>query len=162
MKNNNNYSKNPDVKSGLRPERRGIIWVGIALSLFFFLIFVFTKDIKIQEAPPSLSTTDQSPVNKGEDNQTFLEINNKKIATKIAEGKNVYDFMQKLQKEGKINFRDSTYIGMGKLIEEINGVKNNGNKNWIYYVNGKKAEIGISNYKLKTGDVVSWKYEDYY
>ena len=46
------------------------------------------------------------------------------------------------------------------MIEEINKVKNGGEKNWIYYVNGKKAEIGVSNYKIKEGDVVSWKYEN--
>ena len=68
-------------------------------------------------------------------------------------------FMAELQKEGKINFKDETYSGMGKFIEEINGVKNNGEQNWIYYVNGKKAEIGISNYEIKAGDTVSWKYE---
>jgi len=61
-------------------------------------------------------------------------------------------------KEGKIDFKDKTYSGMGKLIEEINGISN-GDKYWIYYVNGQKANIGISNYKIKAGDVVSWKYE---
>ena len=71
----------------------------------------------------------------------------------------VYDFMNKLQSEGKINFKDKTYSGMGKFIEEIDGLKNNGDKNWIYYVNGKKATIGVSNYKLNPGDIVSWKYE---
>ena len=47
---------------------------------------------------------------------------------------------------------------MGKFIESINDLKN-GEKNWIYYVNGEKANIGVSNYKIKSGDVVSWKYE---
>ncbi|MFA6586065.1 MAG: DUF4430 domain-containing protein [Candidatus Paceibacterota bacterium] len=73
----------------------------------------------------------------------------------------VYDFMNKLQKEGKINFKDKEYTGMGKFIEEINGIKNS-DKYWIYYVNGKKAEIGISNYKINYGDIVSWKYESQY
>ena len=77
---------------------------------------------------------------------------------KIEEKESVYDFMFKLKKEGKIDFKDKTYSGMGKLIEEINGISN-GDKYWIYYVNGQKANIGISNYKIKAGDVVSWKYE---
>jgi len=67
-----------------------------------------------------------------------------------------------LRNEGKIDFKEKTYVGMGKFIEEINGVKGNGNKYWIYYVNNKKAEVGVSNYKLKSGDVVSWKLEDSY
>ena len=49
---------------------------------------------------------------------------------------------------------------MGKFIETINGVKGNGDQNWIYYVNGQKAQVGVSNYKIKPGDVVSWKYEE--
>jgi len=66
--------------------------------------------------------------------------------------------MNQMQNESKIAFKDKTYAGMGKFIEEING-KKNGEKNWIYYVNNIKANIGISNYKIKSGDVVSWKYE---
>jgi hypothetical protein len=71
----------------------------------------------------------------------------------------VYDFMNKLQSEGKISFTEKDYIGMGKLITSINGIKSNGEKNWIYYVNGKEAQVGVSNYKINEGDIVSWKYE---
>lgn len=71
----------------------------------------------------------------------------------------VYDFMSKLRSEGKINFTEKNYTGMGKFIETINGIKNNGGQNWIYYVNGKEAQVGVSNYKIKAGDIVSWKYE---
>ena len=72
----------------------------------------------------------------------------------------VYDFMSKLRSEGKIDFTEKNYIGMGKFIETINNVKGDGNRNWIYYVNGKKAIIGVSNYKINKGDIVSWKYEE--
>ena len=74
----------------------------------------------------------------------------------------VYDFMTQLRREGKINFTDKTYIGMGKFIDSINGVKGNIKESWIYYVNGKKAEVGVSNYIIKPGNVVSWKYERTY
>jgi hypothetical protein len=48
---------------------------------------------------------------------------------------------------------------MGKFIESINGVVGNENDSWIYYVNGVEAKVGVSNYKINPGDVVSWKYE---
>ena len=67
--------------------------------------------------------------------------------------------MSQLRNEGKINFTEKNYAGMGKFIETINGVKGNGGQNWIYYVNGKEAQVGVSNYKINPGDVVSWKYE---
>lgn len=71
----------------------------------------------------------------------------------------VYDFMSKLRNEGKIDFKSENYIGMGEFVEEIDGLRN-GEKNWIYYVNNKKADIGISNYKINSGDTVTWKYEN--
>lgn len=89
---------------------------------------------------------------------TTLSVNNIKYETQIANPMSVYNFMTQLQNENKITFQAKNYTGMGEFIEKINGVKN-GNKNWIYYVNGVKAEIGVSNYKINPGDVVSWKYE---
>jgi len=91
-----------------------------------------------------------------------VERNNIIFTNDIPGETSVYDFMDKLRSEGKINFTEKNYAGMGKFIETINGVKGNKDYNWIYYVNEKKAEIGVSNYKIKTGDVVSWKYEENY
>ena len=67
--------------------------------------------------------------------------------------------MSKLRDEGKITFTDKNYIGMGEFIVSINGIENNSDMSWIYYVNNKEASVGISNYKINGGDVVSWKYE---
>ncbi|KKR70662.1 MAG: hypothetical protein UU13_C0002G0007 [Candidatus Nomurabacteria bacterium GW2011_GWB1_40_7] len=89
----------------------------------------------------------------------ILEINKTRHETELAGSETVYDFMDKLRDEGKINFTEKTYAGMGKFIVSINGVKSNGAENWIYYVNGKEAQVGVSNYKIKAGDLVSWKYE---
>jgi len=74
----------------------------------------------------------------------------------------VYNFMEKLQAEGKINFTEENYVSMGEFIEGINGIKNSENQSWIYYVNGVEAQVGVSNYKIKNGDIVSWKYEKSY
>jgi hypothetical protein len=151
-------------------NNKKIIWLGLTISLFFVFIFFITKDIGQNIVPTSLSENYQTvktppalPLNKGEEkigDRVILEIEEIKYEAKIGKEESVYDFMLELQKESKINFKDQNYPGMGKLIEEINGVKNNGEKNWIYYVNNKKAKIGVSNYKVKSGDVVSWKYEE--
>ena len=120
------------------------------------MIFVFTKDIG--QNINSISSP-FIPAQMKETTQAFLEINEERLETTIEGKENVYDFMMKLQEEGKMSFKDRTYSGMGKLVEEINGLKNSGEKNWIYYINGKKANIGVSNYKINKGDIVSWKYE---
>lgn len=101
--------------------------------------------------PPDL------PLHKGE--EKLESLNNLSFKDDIPAETNVYDFMSKLQSEGKINFTEKNYIGMGEFIESINGVKNNQNQSWIYYVNGVEASVGVSNYKIKIGDTVSWKYE---
>ncbi len=139
-------------------NNKKVIWFGLIVSIFFFLIFIFTKDLG-QNTTNRQGLLEQVLPGAIETDQAFLEINEKKIGTKIIKNENIYDFMQELQKERKINFKDTTYIGMGKLIEEINGIKNSGERNWIYYVNDVEAQVGVSNYKLKVGDVVSWKYE---
>ncbi|MFA5937093.1 MAG: DUF4430 domain-containing protein [Candidatus Paceibacterota bacterium] len=133
-----------------------IIWLGFIILFFVFLIFVLVKNTEqnISSISPPLS----APTQIEKTGQAFLEIDEKKLETLITKEENIYDFMVKLKKERKIDFKEKNYYGMGMLIEEINGVKN-GDKNWIYYVNGKKATIGVSNYQIKPGDVVSWKYE---
>lgn len=74
----------------------------------------------------------------------------------------VYDFMAQLQKNGRINFIEKNYPGLGEFIDSINGIKNGGSRAWIYYVNDVEAQVGVSNYKLKMGDTLSWKYEKSY
>ena len=88
--------------------------------------------------------------------------NNIEYKNTIGGETSVYDFMSKLRSEGKIDFTEKNYTGMGKFIETINGVRGNGTENWIYYVNGIKAQVGVSNYKINKGDIISWKYEKSY
>ena len=108
--------------------------------------------------PPSLPLN-----NKGEEKEggisTTLQINGVSYADNISEKISVYDFMSQLRREGKINFTEKNYIGIGEFIESINGVANSNSLVWIYYINGVQAQIGVSNYKITPGDVVSWKYE---
>jgi len=139
------------------------ISIALGISLMLFGVFFLTSKIIPKEIYSSAVVNYKNSAHKTDDKttkiaETTLEINGIKYETKITGVISVYQFMEKLQKEGKINFKDITYSGMGKFVEEINGTKN-GDKYWIYYVNGKKANIGVSNYKIKTGDVVSWKYE---
>ena len=155
----------------LRPREKVKILIAFSVSIGFLCVFYLTSYITPDSIPVSLDQMTITSVrtniltletgNKIDNKvKTILEVNEKRYESKIAENISVYDFMSKLENEGKINFKAKNYSGMGKLIEEINKVKNGGEKNWIYYVNGKKAEIGVSNYKIKEGDVVSWKYEN--
>ena len=124
--------------------------------IILILIGVF---IFISKKTPPLPNLPLTKNEKKEEGQATLEINGVKYQSQIEGEISIADFMEKLKNEGKINFKEKNYIGMGKFIDELNGTKNSEDKNWIYYVNNKKANIGISNYKINQGDIVSWKYE---
>lgn len=143
-----------------------ILTLAIILLLFSATYFFSPGEKLIKEVSPPVEEMKAPETNllaQSEENaqtrEAILEINGNLYRAPIAENTSVYDFMNKLRNDGKINFKDKTYIGLGKFIEEINGIRGNGSEFWIYYVNGKKAQVGVSNYKINPGDVVSWKYE---
>lgn len=147
------------------PQKTKILTILTLVLLLFLGVYKINKNI-IEKSPPS-NFTDITSVKNTEkiENSKIpnitLKINETIYETNINQKNTVYGLMTTLQKEAKITFKEKNYTGMGKFIEEINGIKN-GEKSWIYYVNDVKANIGISNYKIKPGDVVSWKYESLY
>lgn len=143
------------------------------ILVFFVLIFLFKDKIFIKQNTPKIDkyTTNFSPPvdlkqiafsNEIATKKTTLKIEDYVYEIEINSETTVYEFMKKLKNERKIDFNEVNYIGMGKFIDEINKQKNSADKYWIYYVNNKKANIGISNYKINPGDIVSWKYEANY
>ena len=97
----------------------------------------------------------------GQEFSVALVIGDKKYQAKIKQGTTVYYLMNNLKAAQILEFSAKEYEGMGALVEEINGIKNDikANKFWFYYVNGRSANEGISSYILKNNDVIEWKYE---
>lgn len=141
----------------LKTKTQKLILIIFLLIICLVLIYIYKTPQPTQNKQDLLSAQQVLPVK----NTITLEINGIKYESKISEEISVYDFMDKLRTEEKIDFKEKNYSGMGKFIEEINGIKN-GEKYWIYYVNGEKATIGVSNYKINEGDIISWKYEKDY
>jgi hypothetical protein len=146
-----------------KPNR--LILITLLIILCIVLIFLYKtpqkNNLNSKNSTPPCNITTQIQ-EKNNSRTTTLLINKTKYESRITNQINVYEFMIQLRDEGQIYFKEKNYSGMGEFIEEINNQKNNGEKNWIYYVNDKKANIGISNYKINPGDVVSWKYETSY
>ena len=74
----------------------------------------------------------------------------------------VLDLMIAASSSKAATFISKEYSGLGSLITSINGKTSDKDHNdlyWIYSVNGKKATVGVSQYVLHEGDVVSWSYE---
>lgn len=90
-----------------------------------------------------------------------LLIDRIKYEVAVRAGSSAYELMNLLRAEEKIGFSGKNYSELGFFVENINGIKNNPTgKNWVYYVNGQPAPVGISNYKLKDGDIIEWKFEE--
>lgn len=149
-------------------KKNKIIFIIIIIAIsagFIFLRLHPLENIKkgnlsqqIEQIPEKNTPTPAEQKNKVE-TKIFLEVNETKYETNTETPISIYDFMKKLQSENKITFSGKYYSGMGEFVEEINGIKNSDGNYWIYYVNSQKANIGISNYKVNSGDIVSWKYE---
>ncbi len=90
-----------------------------------------------------------------------LEVLGGKYQTKIKEGLTVLDAMNVLQseKENKFSFHTKDYSSLGSFVDEINGIKGTPGQYWLYYINNKKASLGVSKYVLKDGDNILWKQE---
>ena len=77
-------------------------------------------------------------------------------------GTNLLQAMRQLtaMSEQTFTFSGKEYPSLGFFIEEINGKKNDPTNDtyWLYYINGQLANIGISNYQIKQGDIIEWKY----
>ncbi|MFA5773578.1 MAG: DUF4430 domain-containing protein [Candidatus Paceibacterota bacterium] len=128
------------------------------LFIGFFYYFNFQIGVKllseVQKGPKALSVKNV---------EVSLNVLDKKYEVEIREDSSVFEVMQKIQEESMGNnlfsFKYREHPGLGIFINEINGKKGGEGGYWIYYVNGEEANIGVSNYKINNGDIISWKYE---
>jgi hypothetical protein len=113
------------------------------------------ENIKISESTSTLSQTQLAS------EPHIIYVGEKKYEISVPEKSTVYELMDLLRLKNEISFQGKTASGLGFFVDEILGIKNNPSENtyWIYYINGKAAPVGISNYVLKPNDVINWKYE---
>ena len=86
----------------------------------------------------------------------------KKTTVTFEEGETVFDVLKRICKENNIQMESSYTPGYDNYyIEGINQIyeKDCGTKSgWMYCVNGTFPNYGCSDYKLKNGDEVEWRY----
>lgn len=94
--------------------------------------------------------------------KAVLKVGGSSYETYLPEGSNVYDLMNGIAAQyPEFHFKGRNFPGLGFFVEEINGVSQNKKEGfyWIYYINNKVASVGVSNYKIKENDVITWNYE---
>ncbi len=86
----------------------------------------------------------------------------RKTTVTFKEGETVFDVLKRVCKENNIQMESSYTPGYDNYyIEGINQIyeKDCGTKSgWMYSVNGTFPNYGCSDYKLKNGDEVEWRY----
>jgi hypothetical protein len=111
----------------------------IALIVVIVLLIAgAVLDVAVHKATPTAATTVKSAQTTkltyhGQDGQTALAL---------------------LKKHAKIQTKTSS---LGEYVTAINGNDGGGKKYWIFYVNGKEAQIGPAAYVTHNSDVIQWR-----
>src|SRR3989344_848736 len=79
----------------------------------------------------------------------------------LPEGSTAYDLLISAAENSEFEFRGKNFWGLGFFVEEINGLAQNPKEDmyWIYYINGEKALVGVSQYTIQPNNSIEWKYE---
>jgi hypothetical protein len=78
----------------------------------------------------------------------------------VPENSSVYDTMKVLASTTSFTFDATYYPSLGYFIEQINGITNADGTYWTLYINNAYSTIGASQYRIRKGDTVEWKYEN--
>lgn len=95
--------------------------------------------------------------------QTLQSINTvserRQIKIECSTDQTVFECMQQRNETAGFTFRGRTFPSLGFFVDEINGLKNTKGFYWTLYINGAYSTVGASQYVVRTGDVIEWKYE---
>lgn len=122
------------------------------------------KEAVSSTAPQFINPAPASPAEKSAEEKISIEFKagDEIYQISISKGSSVYDVMTDLSVSSikPFVFEAENYPSLGYFVKSINGIKNSGGYYWTLYVNSKYSNIGASQYKLKEGDRVEWKYQN--
>ncbi|OGF52522.1 hypothetical protein A3I27_02815 [Candidatus Giovannonibacteria bacterium RIFCSPLOWO2_02_FULL_43_11b] len=75
------------------------------------------------------------------------------------QGENLFNFTKNELAAKNIIFEFQKYPSLGKMVTKIGDKKNSAEGGyWQYWINGNYASVGASEYLLKPGDKIEWKF----
>lgn len=136
----------------------------VLLMLVFTLTACNADKYKAQEPQKTeqAKTDENKSEEKASDSQATKvsivlmdEVNNKEILKEDAEIKKDENLQSYLEKNHKAVFEKG-------MMTELEGIKQDPAKKqyWMYYVNGKMAEVGIGDYKVNENDKIEFKFQE--
>ncbi|MFA6100212.1 MAG: DUF4430 domain-containing protein [Patescibacteria group bacterium] len=129
--------------------------------LFALLLVLIMAGAGCSAQPQSVSP--QLPLAKpAVQEQVTLKVLDRTYTQAFVKDQNAYEFMRALEQKQDFKFDGKDYgPEMGFFVQSINNQTNDSAKNlyWVFYLNDKKSDLGISSVKLNPNDVITWKYE---
>jgi hypothetical protein len=95
----------------------------------------------------------------------IIDFGDENVISHVISTKNntVYDFLMEVAEIEDIEVKSTYYPQYDSyFIDSISnyaGAENS--KNWMYYINGELGPVGADKQKVKDGDIIQWKYEDF-
>jgi hypothetical protein len=80
----------------------------------------------------------------------------------VPPGATVLDAMNAAASSTSLTFTGRDYPSLGFFVDSIDSKEGGNGYAWIFYVNGKQSQTGISSTLLHSGDSVEWRYEKNY
>ena len=139
--------------------KKKLLFLAASVCLILIVGLFFVKPFNQPQNSQS-STPPTSPAETA--NMVILNIdygngNTTSYEEPMIENQTAFGLLKNATDKNNIKLEYKQY-DFGVLIETINGVANSKDKAWIYFVNGKSANVGADKYQLKPGDTVEWKY----
>lgn len=129
----------------------------VLMMLVFSLTACNAQKEKAQEPPKTTQEASKTDEKKDVTKVSIVmmdEVNKKEILKEDAEINKDENLQSYLEKNHKAVFEKG-------MMTELEGVKQDPAKKqyWMYYVNGKMAEVGIGDYKVNENDKIEFKYQ---
>ncbi len=88
----------------------------------------------------------------------------KRCELELTEAKTAHQVMKQAADQCDFSYQWEKYASLGVFVDGLGGVLSDKSAGvyWIYYVNGTKANVGVSSYTIASGDELLWKYEQEY
>ncbi|MDP2788988.1 MAG: DUF4430 domain-containing protein [bacterium] len=131
-----------------------IIFSTLAVVVFFLVFSQVQKSIL-----PAESVVAEVNQLQTENTSVTVIIDKQELKLPFKNGQSLYETFLKAEENKQITFDSKVYPSLGFFITDINGLHGGNGENLIYYINGKEANVGVSSYFPKNGDVVLWKLE---
>lgn len=129
------------------------------------MLLFFLSSFFVQPSPVSVPQIEENVLGTQEGSQEedtipiVLSVQEQTYRLDVPKESTVYEAMSLASKTSGLRFGGKDFGELGFFVEEINGVSQQYPMYWIYSINGKKSQVGVSQYKLQAGDVISWTYE---